>query len=371
MSRYLCNKFAGKEGYHLGEQLKNQNFIKLNANESPYPPSPKVMAAITKAHFDDQRLYADPHNTELVETIAQYCRVEKEQVLADGGSDVLLSYCLLAYGSEGNGFYFPDVTYNFYKTLCDTYSVIYREIPLKDDYSINIEDYCGCGHHVLLANPNAPSGLVLSPKDVERIVSTNPDHIVIIDEAYVDFDNETSIPLTKKYDNLIVIQTLSKSRSLAGARVGFVISSEEIISDLDTLKASFNPDSISNISQAAGCAAMKDIDYMKSCTHKIIQTRDSFARELKRRGFEVMESHTNFLFAKPLFMEAKAFYLEMKNRGVLIRHFDQPRTNDYVRITIGSQEQMEQVIERVDRILAEMKEEIVSDKQPLSCAAFG
>lgn len=324
MSRFLCSKYCGKKGYQLGERPEDRPYIKLNSNESPFSPSPKALSAVTRARLLGQNQYADPQNSEFVNSVAEYYHLPSERILADSGSDVLISYCLLAYGSNLPGFYFPDVTYNFYRTFSDTFDIQYRQISVKDDFSIDISDYCDCGHNVLLANPNAPSGFVLSPEQIERIVRTNRDHAVIIDEAYVDFGNQTCVPLTLKYDNLIVIQTLSKSRSLAGARLGFVIASPDIIRELGMLRASFNPDSMSSLSQAIGCAAMRDRTYMKSCVEKIMHARDETAGELRRRGFEVLESHTNFLFVKPP-VAADAFYRRMKENGVLIRYFDQPR----------------------------------------------
>ena len=352
----MCRKFAEKKGYQLGERPSDKPYIKLNANESPFPPAPSVISAVSEARLLEQNLYADPKNTEFVQSVSEYYSLPPERILADNGSDILISYCLLAYGSEKPGFYFPDVSYNFYRTFSDTFDIEYHTVPVGDDFSVNVSDYRGCGHAVLLANPNAPSGLILSPQQVEEIVRTNRDHVVVIDEAYVDFDNPTCIPLTFKYDNLIVIHTLSKSYSLAGARLGFLVSSPEIIRDLSMLRASFNPDSISSLSQATGCAAMRGGDYMRSCVKKIIRTRQKTSGELKKRGFSVLESHTNFIFVKPP-MSAELFYRKMKEDGVLLRYFNQPRIRNFVRISIGTDEQMDEVLRRIDRVLAAEKPE--------------
>ena len=352
MGKFLSTRFMNKDGYHLGERSRNKKIIKLNANESPYPPSPKVVASVTDSLLEEQNFYSDPKSAELTRAIAEYYGVDPGQVFADSGSDVILGYSLLAFGSDGD-FAFPDVTYNFYKTFSNFFGVPYIEIPVQKDFSVCADDYCGCGRNVILANPNAPSGLVLSMEQIERIVASNPDHLVIIDEAYVDYGNESCIPLIKKYDNLLVIQTMSKSRNLAGARIGFAVSSAENINDLATMKAAFNPDSINNVSQALGCAAVEDDAYMRSCVEKIICTRETTRKALVRRGFEVGKSHTNFLFFKPPFVSAEQFYLDMKENGVLVRYYDQPRIRSYIRMTIGTDGQMKEVLAKIDSILSE------------------
>ncbi len=361
MSRFLSQQFRGKEGYKLGERPKAVDFIKLNANESPFPPSPKVMEAVASADLEQMRLYADPHNSAFRQSIAESLGVSVDQVLADGGSDVILGYCLLAYGLDEPGFLFPDITYGFYRVFSLTYGVSFREIPLNDDFTINLEDYRGCGRHILIANPNAPTGLVLSRDQIETILRGNPDSVVIVDEAYVDFGNESCVPLTAKYPNLIVIQTLSKSRSLAGARLGFAVSSPEIIDDLEALRSSFNPDSISTVSQIMGCAAMKDEAYTRACTGKTIALRDSVAEEFARRGFTVTDSHTNFLFVSPPGISAAAYTRALKERRILARYYDGPRVRDYVRVTVGTESQMAELIRQTDEILADYERSLARE----------
>lgn len=352
MGRFLSVQFRNKDGYHLGERSKNKSIIKLNANESPYPPSPAVLASVSKGLLEEQHFYSDPKSTVLTKAVAEYCGVTPDEVFADSGSDVILSYCMLAFGG-GHGFCFPDVTYAFYKTFSGFFGIPYSEMPVRQDFSIRAEDYFGCKRHVLLANPNAPSGLVLGIDEIERIVSSNPERLVVIDEAYVDYKNESCVPLIRRYNNLMVVQTMSKSRNLAGARIGFAVSAAENIADLATMKAAFNPDSINSVSEAMGCAALKDDAYMRECVEKIVFTREKTREALQQRGFEVLKSHTNFLFFKPSYLPAKEFYLRMKEKGVLVRHYGQPRIGGYIRMTIGSEEQMEEVISRIDSVLSE------------------
>lgn len=362
MGKFLSLPFQNKDGYHLGERSNDKSIIKLNANESPFPPSPEVLASVTKELLEEQRFYTDPKSRQLRETAAAHYGVDADEVFADSGSDVILSYCLLAFGSNGRGFCFPDVTYAFYKTFSNFFNIPYIEIPVRQDFSIRAEDYFHCERHVLLANPNAPSGFLLGAGEIERIAETNPDRLVVIDEAYVDFGNESCIPLIRRHENLLVVQTMSKSRSLAGARIGFAFSAAENIEDLATMKAAFNPDSINSVSDAMGRAAIKDDKYMHECVEKIILTREKTRTALQRRGFDVLESHTNFLFFRPPYISAEEFYMRLKERGVLVRHFNQPRINGYIRMTIGTEDQMKEVLSRIDSIL--YKDTIVLQKNP-------
>lgn len=350
MGKFLSTRFQGKDGYHLGERSRSRSIIKLNSNESPFPPSPKVLASVTKDLLEEQHFYSDPKSRLLSEAIAEYFGIDSKEVFADSGSDVVLSYCMLAFGSE-RGFCFPDVTYAFYKTFSEFFDIPYTEVPVKADFSIAAEDYFGCKRNVLLANPNAPSGLVLGVDEIERIVESDPNRLVVIDEAYVDYQNESCIPLIRHHKNLVVVQTMSKSRNLAGARIGFAVSSAENIEDLSTMKAAFNPDSINSISEAMGCAAMKDSKYMHEYVEKIVFTREKTREELQRRGFEVLKSHTNFLFFKPPYLPADEFCKRLKEKGVLVRHYSQPRISAYVRMTIGSDDQMKEVLSRIDSVL--------------------
>lgn len=355
MGKFLSKKFLKKEGYHLGESLRGKNIIKINANESPYPPSLLAIRSVTDAILAGQNLYADPQCTELRKAAAAYYSLEPEQVFVDSGSDVILAYCMIAYNSCGEGFCFPDVTYNFYKTFSEFFSLQYQEIPVQKDFSICVDDYCHCCSNVMLANPNAPTGLKIPLKDIERILLSNPDHLVVIDEAYVDFGNETCVPLINQYDNLMVIHTMSKSHNLAGARIGLAFSSAKNIDDLALMKAAFNPDSLNTVSQVLGCAALQDTAYTKKCVHETEKVRDAFRRALLARKFAVLKSNTNFLFVKPLAVPAEYLYRKLKENGILIRYYDQPRIRDYVRISIGTEEQMHIVIQAIDKIVSDYK----------------
>jgi histidinol-phosphate aminotransferase len=357
MGRFLNAKYQNKSGYRLGERPKNGLYIKINANESPFSPSPGVLDTVTRELAAEQNLYADPQSAELCKAIAEYYGVQPDGVFCDSGSDVILAYSLIAFGGSA-GFSFPDVTYNFYKAFSDFFCIPYTEVPVKSDFSVFIDDYVKCGNNVLLANPNSPTGLALSFNEIERLVDSDRNRLVIVDEAYVDYGNKSCIPLIKKYDNLLVIQTMSKSRSLAGARIGFAVSARENIKDLALMKAAFNPDSINSISQALGCAAIKDKKYMSSCVKKIICTREKTRKALLNRGFEVLKSHTNFLFFKPPYLPAAKFYKALKEAHVLVRYYgDQQRIKDYIRMSIGTDEQMAEVLARIDDIIASVPHE--------------
>jgi histidinol-phosphate aminotransferase len=355
MSKFLSKKFDGIHGYVLGEQPKDRKYIKLNTNESPYPPSPKVLLAMTDQTILSQNLYADPHNTDLTKAISEQYHVETDQIFTDGGSDVILSYIILCFNETGIPLRFPDITYNFYKVCASTLGIDFEEMPLNEDFSINMNDYINCGRNIIIANPNAPTGLVLSPKEIEQIVSTNPDHLVVIDEAYVDFGNETCIPLVHRYDNIIVVHTASKSRNLAGARVGYAISAKEVVADLNAMRASFNPDSISTLSQVAGTVAVQDDAYMHNCTQRILKTRSATRDAFLKMGFAVTDSHANFLFLTSPLISASEYTAKLREHGVLVRYFALPKIDHYVRITIGTDEQMEKVIQITRKILHELE----------------
>lgn len=350
MSRFLSAKYARLIPYVPGEQPRDTQYVKLNTNESPFPPSPRVVAAAAR-EAARLNLYSDPECTELKAAAAKLYGVRPEQVLPVNGSDEILYFAFLAFGDEENPFAFPDISYGFYPVYADFCRVPKQEIPLNSELSVDYTDYLGLDAHILLANPNAPTGTCLPVEQIERIVRANPNRLVIIDEAYIDFGGESCVGLIRTYDNLLVIQTFSKSRSLAGARLGFGIGSEALIRDLNTVKYSINPYNVNRMTQAAGVAAIEDDAYYKANARAIIQTREQTAKRLKELGFDVLPSSANFLFAASGVLGGEALYRELKARGVLVRHFAKERIRDFCRITIGTEEQMEILLTHVEAIL--------------------
>lgn len=349
MSRFLSRKLAGLEAYVPGEQPKDKRYIKLNTNESPYPPPKNVVEAIGKAEIEDLRLYSDPECTALKSAIAERYGVNTENIFISNGSDEILNFAFMAYGDKGA--VFPDITYGFYSVFADLYGINAEVVPLKDDFTVDINDYCNKNSLVVIANPNAPTGIALELSEIEKIVSSNPDGIVIIDEAYVDFGAESAIRLTEKYSNLIVVQTYSKSRSMAGARLGYGFANEQIIEDLEKIKYSTNPYNINRLTQIAGTAAIKNQSYFDGNCRKIAETREYVKKELRNLGFTVTDSKANFLFAKSDKIGGKELYLSLKERGILIRHFESERIKDFNRITVGSREEMEIFLKSVGEII--------------------
>lgn len=344
MSRFLKKSFQGIEPYTPGEQPKNSKLIKLNTNESPYPPSPKVIEAICGEKLENLKLYSDPEAKVLVEAAAEYYNVDKNQIMAGNGSDELLAFSFMAYGEK---IYFPNVTYGFYKVYGRIFGEKVTMIPLDENLEINVKDYYDLDGTVIIANPNAPTGIALSKDEIEGIIIRNKNNLVIIDEAYVDFGAESVISLVDQYDNLLVIQTLSKSRSLAGARIGIAIGNKEIIADLKNIKYSFNPYNLNRLSILAGAAAFNDKDYFKECCDKIKNTRERFVKDMESSGFEVLPSKANFIFAKPPGISGEEYFQELRENNILVRHFNEPLIKDYVRITIGTEEEMDAVRKQV------------------------
>ncbi len=341
MSRYLNDKYMGLEEYVPGEQPKDMKYVKLNTNESPFPPSEGVVEAINADNAKLLKLYPDPDCAELREKLANLFGYKKENVFVSNGSDDILNFSFMAFCGEGShAVVFPDISYGFYKVYAELYGVDYTQIPLREDFSIDPEDYIGIGKNIVIANPNAPTGLALSRDTVERIVSSNPDNVVVIDEAYVDFGAESCVGLVNKYDNLLVVRTFSKSYSLAGARLGFAIGSEGLIADLNKIKYSTNPYNINRLSMIAGCRAIDDNRYYMNNCKLIARTRRRVTEELREMGFEVLDSCSNFIFARTPEMSGEKLYLELKSRGVLVRHFGAERIKEFNRITIGTDDEM-------------------------------
>lgn len=350
MSKFFSSKYSNLVPYTPGEQPKDMKYIKLNTNESPFPPSEKAVAA---AYEEAKRLqlYSDPDCTELVKAFTEVYGVEKDEVLFTNGSDEILNFAFMAFCDEKTKAVFPETTYGFYPVFAELNHVPYKEIPLREDFTINIEDYFNAEGTVFIANPNAPTGIALSVDEIRAIIENNKDNVVVIDEAYVDFGTESVVPLIKEYDNLVVTQTFSKSRSLAGARLGFGIANKDLIQDMNTIKYSTNPYNVNRMSMAAGVGVMKDEEYTKANCQAIIESREFATEELKKLGFEMTDSKANFIFAKhPNYSGAK-LQAELKARGILIRHFSKPALDEYNRITVGTKTQMEVLVDTIKEIL--------------------
>lgn len=354
MSRFLSSKYSRLTPYTPGEQPKERKYIKLNTNESPFPPSKKAILAAEEA-ARNLELYSDPEAKKLTEAIAETCGVTPDCILATNGSDEILNFAFMAFCDKETPAIFPDITYGFYSVFAELNGVPYEEIPLKDDFTINVDDYVGVNKTVFIANPNAPTGIALSLDEIERIVASNPDNVVVIDEAYVDFGGESAISLTKKYANLLVTQTFSKSRSMAGARLGFGVGCPSLIADLNTIKYSTNPYNVNSMTMAAGLGVLSDAEYTANNCKTVIKNREWTAWELKKLGFEMTDSKANFIFVRHPDIDGGALYLMLRQRGILVRHFTKPRIFDYNRITVGSREQMEKLVSEISFILEGIK----------------
>lgn len=352
MSRFFSVKYNNLVPYVPGEQPRERKYIKLNTNESPFPPSEKARLYASEA-AKMLCLYPDPECTELTKKMAENLGVNQNQIIFGNGSDEILNFAFMAFCDIKTPAVFPDITYGFYPVFAEINCIPYIKIPLKPDFSINTKDYMGINKTIFIANPNAPTGIALKPGEIEKIVQSNPDNVVVIDEAYVDFGAETCIPLIKKYENLLVVQTFSKSRSMAGARLGFGIGSPAIIQDLNTVKYSINPYNINSMTMAAGMGAIEDDDYTRKNCKTIIENRLYTQKALIDLGFEMTNSSANFIFAKHKETDGKTLYLKLKERGILVRHFDHPVIKDYNRITIGTQKEMEKLIQTIRNILEE------------------
>ena len=342
MSRFLSPKRAALAPYTPGEQPKTAGLIKLNTNESPYPPSPRVIEAITPEAVARLRLYSDIQTTALSRAIADRYHLEPGQVLAGNGSDEVLSLAFQAFGEGGVAF--PDITYGFYAVWAALYGCPARTAPLREDFTVPLDAFMTNRETVFLANPNAPTGIALPLAEIRRLLEANPDQVVVVDEAYVDFGAHSAAPLIDEYENLLVVQTFSKSRQLAGGRLGFAMGSRALIDDLNRVKFSFHPYNVNTLTQLAGEAAMRDEAYFADCCAKIIRTRAWTAEALEALGFRVLPSRANFLFAAPRFLGGRAYLEALRERNILVRHFDSERIRDYVRITIGTQAQMEELV---------------------------
>ena len=352
MSRFFSKKYSQLVPYTPGEQPRDMQYIKLNTNESPFPPSPKAQA-MAQAEVEKLRLYSDPECKDLVVKAAESLGISPEEILFTNGSDEILNFAFMAFCDEEHPAVFPDITYGFYPVFAKLNGIPYTQIPLQEDFSIRVPDYLGLNKTIFIANPNAPTGLALSLQEIEAIVKSNPNSVVVIDEAYVDFGTQSAISLIHKYDNLLVAQTFSKSRSMAGARLGFGAGCKALIQDLNTIKYSTNPYNVNRMTMAAGIGALEDVEYFQANCQKIIENREWTVQSLRQLGFTVIDSTANFVFAKHPKLGGNDLYLQLKRKGVLVRHFETPRLRDYNRITIGTIQQMQAFIDALKEIMEE------------------
>ena len=352
MSRFLSDNYKNLVPYVPGEQV-NIKVIKLNTNESPFPPSPKVKEVISEEIIDRLNLYSDPELKELTGAIAEQFGVTPDMVFCGNGSDDVLAFAIMGFCGKGGKLCCPEISYGFYPVYADIFGVELEQIPLNDDFSINVEDYIGKNKNIVIANPNAPTGLALTFDEVERIVSSNPDNLVIMDEAYMAFCGDSCMELVKKYPNLLVTRTFSKSHSLAGLRVGIGIANKEIIEDLNKLKFSFNPYNLNTLSIKAAAAAIADNEYYDEKIATIVETREKVTAQLRELGFTCTDSKSNFIFASSDRISAADLALELRKRNILVRYFNKAKIDNYLRITVGSAEDMQTLVDAVKEILEE------------------
>jgi len=351
MSRFFNERYEGLKPYMPEEEIQSKKVIKLNTNESPYPASPFVYRSIDPFEVDSLRMYADKDANKHVKAIADNFGINENQIAVGNGSNEILAFSFMAFQNREKKFFFPAISYEAYSIYSHIFKINKTEIPLAEDLSIRPEDYFNLDGVIVIANPNTPTGMALTASEIEQIVRTNRDNLVIVDEAYIDFGGESCIPLVEKFDNLLVIQTFSKSRNLAGARVGFAVANPELIADLNRVKIAFNPYNINRLSIIAGAAAMKDKDYFKKCTNEVKKARERFSKEMRDLGFTVLDSKANFVFARNTAMQGNEYAKALREKNILVKSYDNPQIKDYVRITIGTSEQMDAMVKATKNIL--------------------
>lgn len=340
MSRFLNKRYASLQAYTPGEQPRDMVYIKLNTNESPYPPAPSVVAAMDAEQVENLRLYSDPTGLSLKQSLAELYGLKTENIFLSNGSDDILNFAFMAFADE-RGAAFADITYGFYPVYAQLHNVKTDIIPLEADFSLDYKNYLGRNQLIVIANPNAPTGMEIPLWQIEEILKSNPDSVVVIDEAYVDFGGTSCYKLIENYVNLLVVRTFSKSRCLAGARLGYAFGSPELIEDLKKLKYSTNPYNVNRLTMMLGCKTVEAEPYYREVSQKIQSARAWTIEALKDLGFRVLPSKANFIFASHRSIPGDALYKGLRQRGILVRHFAKDRIKDFVRITIGTQAQME------------------------------
>lgn len=351
MSREWTKNLRNIEPYVPGEQSKDKDIVKINANENPYPPSPKAAEVLKSFDTNKLRFYPSANSTKLKEAIAKYYKVDVSNVFVGNGSDDVLAVAFQSFFNSEKPIVYPDLTYSFYPVWCSLFGIKYKNYPVGDDFRINPEDYKEKNGGVVIPNPNAPTSLGEGLDFVEKILNYNQDSVVIIDEAYVDFGGTSSIPLIDKYENLLVTGTFSKSRSLAGLRIGFAIGSKALIDVMEAVKNSYNSYTVDSLSIEMGAASIDDDEYFKSTCKKVIKTRERVTIELEKLGFDILDSQTNFIFATHNKHNMKSLFEYLKTQKVFIRYFSLPRIENYVRITIGTNEEMDIFLEKTKEFI--------------------
>jgi len=352
MSRFWSDVVKGLTPYVPGEQPKLANLVKLNTNENPYGPSPRALEAIRAATGESLKLYPDPNAEQLKAAIGKYHGVGVQNVFVGNGSDEVLAHIFLGLLKQARPILFPDISYSFYPVYCGLYQVSFETVPLADDFSIRLGDYAKPNGGIIFPNPNAPTGCLVPLADIERLLQANPDSVVVIDEAYVDFGGESAIPLVARYPNLLVVQTLSKSRSLAGLRVGFAVGHVDLIEALERVKNSFNSYPLDRLAIVGAVAAFEDREYFEQTCKAVIATREKLVGELKALGFEVLPSAANFIFARHPQHDAEKSALALRQRSIIVRHFKLPRIEQFLRITVGTDEQCSALVAALKEILS-------------------
>ncbi len=352
MSKFWSPLTASLVPYVPGEQPKDKTYIKLNTNENPYPPSPKAIEAIQKAADADLRLYPDPTCETLVEAAAGYYGLSASQVFVGNGSDEILAFAFAAFFNPEKKLLFPDITYSFYKVYAKLYGLQTELVPVNEQFQIEVASYTADNGGIILPNPNAPTAQLLPLADIRKLLDANTEQAVVIDEAYIDFGGESAVSLIQEYPNLLVIQTLSKSRSLAGLRVGLAFGSEELIDGLNRIKNSFNSYTLDRLALAGAVAALQDEAYFREATDRVIATRERVTHEAQRLGFKATDSKANFIFITHPEIPAKSIFQQLREKGVLVRYFDQPRIDEYLRVSIGTDEEMDAFVAALGDIVA-------------------
>ncbi len=351
MSRYWSDLVASLSPYVPGEQPRMRNLVKLNTNESPYPPSPRVLEAIAATDGDALRRYPDPESVELKAAFAARHGLEPGNVFLGNGSDEVLAHVFQGLLKHEAPLLFPDITYSFYPVWCDLYGVDYRRLPLREDFSVDVDTYAAGKGAVIIPNPNAPTGVLLDLAEIRRLLAANPDAVVVIDEAYIDFGGDSAACLVPEYDNLLVIQTVSKSRSLAGMRVGVAMGHADLIEGLERVKNSFNSYPLDVVAQRATLASLQDEAYFRDCCQRVIDSRQRLAGKLAGLGFEVLPSAANFVFARHPQQAAQDLFAALRERGIIVRYFDKPRINEFLRISIGTDSECDALVKALAEIL--------------------